>query len=117
MHGVFGNMLCAFELNPEMSLANPKVEISQLCTDVVWAIRASYHTTLGATPGAAIFGRDMLFGIPFLADWSDIGRRRQQLVDKANKRENMKRVSHDYCVGDKVMLRADGVQRKSCIEV
>jgi hypothetical protein len=24
-------------------------------------------------PGVAIFGRDMLFDIPFLADWSKIG--------------------------------------------
>ena len=45
LHGVFGNMLHAFELNQEMSLANPKEEILQLCTYVAWAIRASYHTT------------------------------------------------------------------------
>jgi len=35
---------------------------------LAWAIRSTCHTVLKASPGAAIFGQDMLFGIPFLAD-------------------------------------------------
>ena len=27
--------------------------------DAAWAIRSTYHTVLKASPGAAIFGRDM----------------------------------------------------------
>jgi hypothetical protein len=34
-----------------------------------WAICSTYHTVLKASPGAAIFGRNMLFDIPFIADW------------------------------------------------
>ena len=30
---------------------------------IVWAIRASYHRTIMATPGQAVFGRDMLFSL------------------------------------------------------
>ena len=41
-------------------------------TDTAWAIRSTYHTVLKASPGAAIFGQDMLFNIPFLADWNKI---------------------------------------------
>jgi len=41
--------------------------------NAVWAIRSTYHTVLKASPGAAIFGRDMLFDIPFVADWNKIG--------------------------------------------
>jgi hypothetical protein len=33
-----------------------------------WAIRSTYNTVLKASPGAAVFGRDMLFDIPFVAD-------------------------------------------------
>jgi hypothetical protein len=33
-----------------------------------------YHTVLKASPGAAIFGQDMLF---FIADWKKIGEHRQ----------------------------------------
>ncbi len=32
------------------------------------AICSTYHTVLEASPGAAIFGRDMLFDILFVAD-------------------------------------------------
>jgi hypothetical protein len=31
--------------------------------------RSKYHTVLKASPGAAIFGQDMLFDILFVADW------------------------------------------------
>ncbi len=43
-----------------------------------WAICSTYHTVLKkASPGAAIFGWDVLFDIPFLADWNKIGDYRQ----------------------------------------
>ena len=55
----------------------------------------------------------MLFDIPYLADWHEIGRRRQKLVDRDSKRENSKRREHDYTVGDKCTLRKDGTLRKA----
>ena len=73
-------------------------------TNAAWAIRSTYHTVLRATPGAAIFGRDMLFDIPFLANWTEIGRRRQELVDSSNARENRRRVPFDYQPGTKVLV-------------
>ena len=51
-------------------------------------IRSTYHTGLKASPGAAIFGRDMLFDIPFVADWTKIGDHRQSLTDWNTAREN-----------------------------
>ena len=39
-------------------------DIDTLLTNVAWAICSTYHTVLKASPGAAIFGRDMLFDIP-----------------------------------------------------
>jgi hypothetical protein len=38
-------------------------------SDATWAICSTYHTVLKASPDAAIFGQDMLFDIPFIADW------------------------------------------------
>ena len=52
-----------------------------LLTDAAWAICSTYHTVLQASPGAAIFGRDMLFDISFLADWNKIGEHRQHQTD------------------------------------
>ena len=64
-------------------------------------------------PGAAIFGRDMLFDIPFIADWNKIGEQRQALTDCGNVRENKNCVDHDYKVGDKVLIEKDGILRKA----
>ena len=43
-------------------------DIDAVLTYAAWDIRSTYHTVLKASPGAAIFGRDMLFDIPFIAD-------------------------------------------------
>jgi hypothetical protein len=54
---------------------------------------------LKASPGAAIFGQDMLFDILFIADWQKIGEHRQQLTDLNNAHENDSRINYDYKVG------------------
>ncbi len=64
---------------------------------------------LKASPGAAIFGQDMLFGIPFIANWQKIGEHRQQLTDLNNASENKGRIDYDYKVGQKVLLRKEGI--------
>ena len=43
-------------------------DIEDFLTIASWALCSTYHTILKASPGAAIFGRDMIFGIPFIAD-------------------------------------------------
>jgi hypothetical protein len=68
---------------------------------------------LKASPGAAIFGRDMLFDVPSLADWKQIGEYRQRKTDRDNERENKKCVDYDYKVDEKVLIRKDGILRKS----
>jgi hypothetical protein len=58
-----------------------------------------------ASPGAAIFGRDMLFDIPFIADWKKIGDYRQRLTDLNTARENKGRIDYDYKVDQKILVR------------
>ena len=53
----------------DMPNAVSESDIVDFLTNATWAICSTYHTVLNASPGAAIFGRDMLFGIPFAADW------------------------------------------------
>ena len=67
----------------ELDMAKTVVpsDIRDFLTDAAWAIHSTYHTVLNASPGAAIFGRDMLFNIPFLADWNKIGKCRQHQTD------------------------------------
>jgi hypothetical protein len=46
-------------------------------SDAAWADCSTYHTVLKVSPGAVIFGRDMLFDILFIADWQKVGEHRQ----------------------------------------
>ena len=80
-------------------------DIDTFIDNAVWAIRSTYHTVLKASPGAAIFGRDMLFDILFVADWHKIGDYRQRQTDRSIKHENSSRVDYDYKVGDKILIR------------
>jgi hypothetical protein len=66
---------------------------------------------LKASPGAAILGQDMLFDILFIADWQKIGEQRQQLTDLNSARKNEGRFDYDYKVGQKVLLRKEGILR------
>ena len=74
-----------------------------------WAIRSTFHTTLQATPGQLVFGRDMLLSLPYRADWARIKLRKQGLIDKGVKRENKSRIKHVYSVGDNVLLTRPGI--------
>jgi hypothetical protein len=81
-------MLCTAELDMANSVTSNYVDV--FLDNAAWAIRSTYHTVLKASPGAAIFGRDILFDIPFMADWCKIGERRQSLTDCGNQRKNAK---------------------------
>jgi len=102
IHGVFSDMMRTSGINNTEQIDAQLID--EFVTAAAFAIRSTYHTVLQATPGAAVFGRDMLHDIPFMADWFEIGRRRQELVNKSNARENKRRVPHDYQPGDRVLL-------------
>ncbi len=68
---------------------------------------------LKATPGAASFGRDVIFDIPFIANWNKIGVHRQHQTDCNTRRENRTPVNWDYKVGDKELVHKDGILCKT----
>ncbi len=88
-------------------------DIEVFVSGTAWAVRSTYHTILKASPGAAIFGQDMLFDIPFIADWQKIGEHRQRLTDLNNARENKGRIDYDYKIGQKVLLKKEGILRNA----
>ena len=71
IHQVLGQMLCTAELDMADSVTPDDVDV--FLDNAAWAICSTYHTVLKASPDAAIFGRDLLFDIPFVADWRKIG--------------------------------------------
>ena len=88
-------------------------DTADFLTNAAWAVHSTYHTVLKTSQGAAIFGRDLLFDVPFIADWSKIGEYRQKQTDNNTRRENGTCVDWDYQPGDKVLLRKDSILRKA----
>ena len=111
MHAVLTNMLRTSQIDMQETVS-PDI-IDDAITNVGWAIRSTYHTVLGTSPGAAIFGRDMLFDIPYIANWSEIGKRRQNQVDNQTIKENSKRIDFDWKVGQKCLVVKGGILRKA----
>ena len=110
VHQVLGNALRTFELeNRELDENDPW---RPFLSAVAWAIRSTYHTTLEATPGQLVFGRDMLLPLSFKADWARLHQRKQDIINQNNLRENKNRQSHDYQIGDKVLLEKPGLVPK-----
>ena len=71
VHQTLGNMLRTAELDMADSVEPEHVE--DFLDNAAWAIRSTHHTVLKSLPGATIFGRDMMFNIPIIADWTKIG--------------------------------------------
>jgi hypothetical protein len=59
------------------------------------------------------FGQDMLFDIPFVADWHKTGECRQSLTDHGNQRKNAKPIDYDYKVRDKILVIKEGILCKA----
>ena len=89
MHQVITTMFHTAEL--DMANTVDTSDIHVFLTGTACAIRSTYHAVLKASPGAEVFGQDMLFDIPFLADWNKIGGHRQCQTDLNTERENHSR--------------------------
>jgi hypothetical protein len=111
IHAVFINMRHTAKL--DMAKVINASDIGIFLADATWAICSTHHTVLKASPGAAIFGQDMLFDIPFITDWKKNGEHRQKLTDLNTVRENEGRIDYDYKVGQKILVRNKGILRKA----
>ena len=104
-------MLHTAELNMAESVTPDDINV--FLENAAWAIYSTYHTVFKASPGGVIFGRDMLFDIPFIADWNKIGDYRQPQTDLSTARKNSKQVDYDYKVGNKVLFTQEGILCKA----
>jgi len=108
IHQTLGNIIRTFELH-ESEHAEESWE--GILSAAMFALRATVHTTLQATPMQLVFGRDAILNSRFQVDWNYIKERKQQLINKNNERENSKRIKHNYQVGDKVLLNVQPITK------
>ena len=102
VHKVIGNMIRTFNL--QQNYLDEDDPWKGILAATAFAVRSTYHTTLQATPGQLVFGRDLILNCEFIADWKAIKKQKQQLINKNNQRKNNKRKEHRYQVGDRVLL-------------
>jgi hypothetical protein len=91
VHQVLGQILCTAELDMANSVSSNDVDV--FLDNTAWAICSTYHMVLTASPGAAIFGQDMLFDTPFVADWHKIGEQRQSLTNCGNQCKTLNKLA------------------------
>ena len=100
IHQVIGNMV-------RTNIALTAERWSEILPAVAFAIRATYHTTLQASPAQLVFGRDMMLDTAFTANWQIIRERKLAQVQTDNARENESRIAHEYKKGDLVLIKKD----------
>jgi hypothetical protein len=108
MHQMITNILCPLLHThvPQNDKAANDIINTALAT-ASYALRAAVlqvHCTLSISPGALVFRCDMFLDIPLLADLETIRNKRQVLIDENLCRQNLKRRSFDYQVGQQVLI-------------
>ena len=72
----------------------------------VYATRCAVSRSLGVSPGALVYQRDMLLDIPIIVDLLQLQNKRQVLIDENLRRQNRKRREWNYAVGQEVLIKA-----------
>ena len=106
MHQIVRNILRT-ELNSNlpqnMNQARDIID-SDLAT-TMHATRTNIDITLGITPGALDFSRDMFLNIPLIANWQVIHKHWEHYVNENLCRANLKRHQYEYAQGQKVLKK------------
>ena len=106
MHQTVGNVLRTLvHEKPPKSTGRAKDLVDEAFSIAQHALRCGVHSTLGSSPGALVFNRDMFLNIPLIADWTLLTKRREHLVNENLRRSNLKRRRFDYSVGKKVLKK------------
>jgi len=101
-HQTIGNMIRSQNIQSREDLEDGSW--NGMLNAIRFAMRATLHTTMRATPMQLVYGRDAIHNIRFEADWQYIKARKQHVIRKNNERENANRIPHTYSVGERVMV-------------
>ena len=112
IHQVIHNMIRTAGIKGESDL-DQDFRWNGILSAVRQAVTSTVHTTSRATSTQLVFGRNALLNISFQADWQYIKDRKQKLIIQNNKKENAKRIPHEYGVGARVMIKQDPNRKHS----
>ena len=101
IHQTIGNIILTFDV-ANINNKNPWYKV---LAATMFAVRATYHTTLQASPMKLVFGRDAILNIKHVYDWEHIQQCKKLLINHNIKCVNMLRNNHQYKVGDKILVK------------
>ena len=101
IHQTIGNIIRTFDVS---NIVNKNIW-SGILAATMFAVRATYHTTLQASPMQLVFVRDAILNIKHVSDLEHTRQRKQLRINCNNKHENMLRNNHQYKVGDKILVK------------
>ena len=102
-HQMIGNIILTFQLDKvELVMDDPWEGI---LSAVIFAMRSTVHTTLGATPMQLVFGQDTILNLLHKANCQLIKACKQEQINKNNSRENSKHIAHAYQPGNLMLLK------------
>ena len=105
LHATIGDILRSMmHENPPTNVSQAYEMVDTALASAQFAVRASVHRTMGLSPGAIVFQRDMFHPIPLLVNYNDLRERRQQVIDYNNRRANYRRRFQDYQPGQEVLV-------------
>ena len=103
IHQVIGNMIKTFRIYDREDL-DEQDPWSGILAAIMFGVRATYHTTLEATPMQLVFQRDAILPIDYQPDWSKIQNNKRKRIELNNERENKSRIPHEYKEGDMILI-------------
>ena len=105
MHSTCGDQIRTLcRENPPQDIATATEMVDSVLAAAMRALRTAAHRTLNAAPGSIVFHRDMLLPFPILHDLEVLRTRRHAVIDDNARRANLRRRSHDFQRGDRVLL-------------
>jgi len=91
-------------------------KVNEIVDEVLYiaqhAMQTSVHTTLGSSPGALLFSRDIFLNVPLPSDWQAITQKREHPVNYRLMRQNAQRRTYDYVPNKMILKKAHGTGTK-----
>ena len=101
IHQTFGNIIRTCDVS---NIVNNNTWSGILAANI-FAVRATYHITLYASPMQIVFFRYAILNIKHVADWEHSRQCKQLWINYNNKRENMRWNNQQCKVGDKILVK------------
>ncbi|MHA7811731.1 MAG: integrase zinc binding domain-containing protein, partial [Marinobacter adhaerens] len=108
VHQTIANILRAtVNTIPPLNYQAAVQTVEDALSTAMHSTRCAVSRSIGVSPGALVFQRDMFVDLPLVADLVTIRDRRQILIDENLRRQNKKRREWIYEVGQRVLIKAD----------